>query len=98
MRLMPGAVRAAPADPIEGLFIEQRGPLTSHAGRYGQTTIELWAGDGGEARLTDGRKTYAHDPGIVERWYQSVPGLVRDGVDPGAAMEDARRGAAVGLE
>jgi hypothetical protein len=80
-------------DPIEWLFYEHRGPATAHAGRYGQTTIELWAANEGQARLTDGRMSYAHDPGTVERWYQSVPWLVRDGVEPDGAMEDARRGA-----
>lgn len=80
------------ADPIEWLFYELRGTGSAHAGRYDQTTLELWADDSGDARLTDGRMTYPHDPGTVERWYQSQRWLVRDGIDPDAAVDDARRG------
>lgn len=85
---------ATSIDPIEWLFLEQRGPATAHAGRYEQTTLELYPAHDGMAVLTDGRMSYAHDPGTVERWYESVPWRVRDGVDPDAAREDARRGAA----
>ena len=86
---------ATTTDAIEWLFLDQRGPATAHAGRYEQTTLELWPVDGdGQARLTDGRMSYAHDPGTVERWYESVRWRVLDGVDPDAAMADARRGAA----
>ncbi len=93
-------VPASPAppsasDPIEWLFLEVRGSETAHGGRYGQTTLEFWPGDAGqEATLTDGRMTYAHDPGTTERWYYSTERLLRDGIDPGQAAEDVRRGAA----
>ncbi len=89
------ATTTAGADAIDWLFLEHRGPATAHAGRYGQTTLELWPEHGdGQARLTDGRMSYAHDPGTVERWYESTRWRVREGHDPDAAMADARRGAA----
>lgn len=88
-------IAATTTDQIEWMFLDQRGPATAHAGRYEQTTLELWPiDDDGQARLTDGRMSYAHDPGTVERWYESVRWRVLDGVDPDAAMSDARRGAA----
>ena len=85
------------ADPIEWVFWELRGPGTAH-GSYEQTTLEFWpSGEGQEATLTDGRMTYAHDPGNVERWYHTIPGLLRDEADPDAAFRDARRGGAAAL-
>ncbi len=91
--IMQNGTRDIASDPVEWIFWELRGPATAH-GSYEQTMLEFWpANDGQEATLTDGRMTYAHDPGVVERWYHSIPGLLRDGVDPDAAFQDARRGA-----
>jgi len=95
MRIASTAVTSvanAPVDAIDWMFFELRGTGSAHGGRYAQTTLEVWAPNGGEARLTDGRMTYPHDPGTIERWYHTAPWLVRDGVDPDAALADARRG------
>ena len=83
LSITPTAVTAA---PVAWLAFEERGPRTSHAGRWEQTVLEMWADNDGRALLTDGRMTYPHDPGTVEEYYESVPWLVRDGVDAEAAQ------------
>lgn len=84
--------------PLAWLFWEERGPMTAHGGRWEHTTLELWDNRTGAAVLTDGRMTYPHDPGTVEFAYESVPWMVRDGVDADAATEQARAAAELLLE
>lgn len=94
MRLAPTAPAHASMAPVEWFVLEERGPMTAHE-RYEHTVLEAWADRNGTALLTDGRMTYPGDPGTVEVAYESLPWLVRAGVDPDAAQAAARRGVAL---
>jgi hypothetical protein len=78
--------------PIAWLLVEERGSQRADAGRYDLTTVQLQPAEEGRAQLVDGRMTYPWDRGQTERWYESSPWALKNGVDPEAAATAARTG------
>ncbi|MCW2955676.1 MAG: hypothetical protein JWO69_545 [Thermoleophilia bacterium] len=81
------------ADPIAWLHLETRGAPGSEAGgRWSTQSLELEPWVKSVALLIDGRMSYPGDGGTPMFWYESSEAVLRDGVDPIAALQQAQRG------